>query len=143
MSEVKTFFDIANNVNSSYNLLEKEKVMGATNVFMLNRALSNNHDTVFFADEASSFKYVDPYSHYLFHFYSTPKKKRYGKWEKKAETSDHLEAVMKVYDVSRKRALEYLEILTEDQLEELKASLETGGKLGRQKKSVVRKKEED
>lgn len=143
MSEVKTFFDVANNVNSSYDLIEKEKVIGATNVFMLNRALSNNHDTIFFADEASSFKFVDPYAHYLFHFYSTPKKRRYGKWEKKAETSEHLEAVMKVYDVSRKRALEYLELLTEDQLEDITKSLETGGKLGRQKKSVVRKKEED
>lgn len=143
MTEVKSFFDVANNVNSSNELLTPEQLLGATNPFMLNRAMSNNYDTVFFADEAASFKYVDPYSHYLFLFFSVPKKKRYGKWEKKAENDENVENVMKVYEVSRKRALEYLEILTEEQLQEISDSLSTGGKLGRQKKSMVRKKEKE
>lgn len=130
MTEIKTFFDIANNINSSHDLLDRSQIEGAGNAFMLNRAMSNNFDTVFFADEASGFKNVDLYSQYLFYFYSTNKKKRYGKWEKKSEKDEFLPIVMKIYSVSEKKALEYIEILSEDQLELLKESLVTGGKIG-------------
>lgn len=131
--EIKSFFDIANNINSSHDLLSKEIIEGTSNAFMLNRAMSNNFDTVFFADEANGFKFTDLYSQYLFYFYSIPKKKRYGKWEKKAEKSDYLKVVMQTYDVSERKALEYLDILTEDQLKQLESRLSTGGKSGKTK----------
>ncbi|HET8689731.1 MAG TPA: DNA polymerase clamp loader subunit A [Methanosarcina sp.] len=127
MAEIKSFFDIANNINSSYEPLTREQVEEVGNAFMLNRAMSNNFDTVFFADEANGFTGTDLYAQYLFYYYSVPKKKRYGKWEKKAEQSDNLKLVMDVYQVSEKRALEYLSILTEDQIEQLVASRNTGG----------------
>jgi len=101
---------------------------------MLNRAMSNNFDTVFYSDEANGFKYVDLYSQYLFYFYSVNKKKRYGKWEKKQEKTDQLLDVMKFYNVSEKKALEYIEILSEEQLQKIKDSLSTGGKVGKAKK---------
>lgn len=127
MAEIKSFFDIANNINSSYEPLTREQVEEVGNTFMLNRAMSNNFDTVFFADEANGFTGTDLYAQYLFYYYSVPKKKRYGKWEKKAEQSDNLKLVMDVYQVSEKRALEYLSILTEEQIEQLVASRNTGG----------------
>lgn len=127
MAEVKSFFDIANNINSSYEPLTKEQVEEAGNSFMLNRAMSNNFDTIFFADEANGFTGTELYPQYLFYYYSVPKKKRYGKWEKKVEQSEHLKLVMDVYQVSEKRALEYLSILTEEQIDKLVASRNIGG----------------
>lgn len=129
--DVKTFFDVVNNITTSYEVLPKESIIGATNPFMVNRALSNNPDTLFFADEANAFKAVDPYNHYLFYFHSIPKKKRYGKWAKKEEKNLKMEMVKKFYGVSEKRALEYLEILNEDQLNHLENLLSQGGKLGK------------
>jgi hypothetical protein len=132
--EVKSFFDIANNINSSFELLTQQQIEEVSNAFMLNRAMSNNFDTVFYSDEANGFKYVDLYSQYLFYFYSVNKKKRYGKWEKKQEKTDQLLDVMKFYNVSEKKALEYIEILSEEQLQKIKDSLSTGGKVGKAKK---------
>lgn len=126
--EIKTFFDIVNNVSTSYTLLPKEKVVGLGNSFMMNRAMSNNYDTVFFAEEGNGFKYVDVYSQYLFYFYSVNKKKRYGKWEKKSDASEDMKLVMEVYSVSASRAMEYLSVLTPDQLNALRESRMTGGK---------------
>lgn len=131
MAEVKSFFDVANNINSSHDLLSRDEVEGASNAFMLNRAMSNNFDTVFFADEANGFKFTDLYSQYLFYFHSVNKKKRYGKWEKKGEKPENLDIVMRAYNVSERKALQYLDLLNEDQLEFLRNSLSTGGKSGK------------
>jgi len=131
MAEVKSFFDVANNINSSHDLLSREEVEGVSNAFMLNRAMSNNFDTVFFADEANGFKFTDLYSQYLFYFHSVNKKKRYGKWEKKGEKPENLDIVMRAYNVSERKALQYLDLLNEEQLEVLRNSLSTGGKAGK------------
>lgn len=131
MAEVKSFFDVANNINSSHDLLSRDEVEGASNAFMLNRAMSNNFDTVFFADEANGFKFTDLYSQYLFYFHSVNKKKRYGKWEKKGEKPENLDIVMRAYNVSERKALQYLDLLNEEQLEVLRNSLSTGGKAGK------------
>lgn len=131
MAEVKSFFDVANNINSSHDLLSREEVEGVSNAFMLNRAMSNNFDTVFFADEANGFKFTDLYSQYLFYFHSVNKKKRYGKWEKKGEKPENLDIVMRAYNVSERKALQYLDLLNEEQLEVLRNSLSTGGKVGK------------
>lgn len=127
--EVKNFFDIANNINSSTELLDKSQIESVGNLFMLNRAMSNNFDTVFYAEEANGFKNVGLYEQYLFYFFSIPKKKRYGKWEKKAERHQHLKLIMDTYLVSEKKALEYLDVLTEDQLNTLIERSSTGGQV--------------
>lgn len=133
--EIKSFFDVVGNVNTSYELIPKEAIQGVGNIFMMNRAMSNNFDTVFFADEGNGFKNVDVYSQYLFYFYSINKKKRYGKWEKKADVSDDLKLVMEAYQVSPPRAMEYLGVLTTNQLNSLRESQNRGGKDGKMKKS--------
>lgn len=134
-AEIKSFFDIVGNVNTSYELIAKEAIQSVGNIFMMNRAMSNNFDTVFFADEGNGFKNVDVYSQYLFYFYSVNKKKRYGKWEKKSDTTDDLKLVMDSYSVSAKRAMEYLDVLTSDQLNSLRESQNRGGKDGKIRKN--------
>lgn len=131
--EIKSFFDIVNNVNTSYELLPKDVVVAHGNAFMMNRAMSNNFDTVFFADEGNGFKNVDVYSQYLFYFYSVNKKKRYGKWEKKVDISDDLKLLMSVYEVSASRAMEYLSVLTEEQIRMIRDSQVTGGRDSKKK----------
>ncbi|HET8688865.1 MAG TPA: DNA polymerase clamp loader subunit A [Methanosarcina sp.] len=140
MTELKNFFDIANNINTSTTLLSQEEVEAVGNQYMLNRAMSNNFDTVFFADEANGFVDVPMYPQYLFYFYSIPKKKRYGKWEKKGEKPEHLDLIKKTYNVSDKRALEYLSLLTDEQISYLEKRSQVGGKLNKEPKKTSKKK---
>jgi len=133
MEEVKTFFDVVNNICSSKTLLQPEQVVGLASPYMMNRAMSFNHDTAFFAEEASAFRNIDPYQLYMFYFYSTPKKKRYGKWTKKVNNED-LQLVQSSYGVSEKKAMEYLDILKPEQLEALRQASSQGGKTGRASK---------
>ena len=129
MPEVKSIFDLINNVNSNKELLEKEQVESIGNAYMINRAMSNNVDTIFFANEASGFKHVPLYPLYLFYQMSVPKKKRYGKWEKKGEKEESIQYIKDFYQCSDRKALDYIEILTDDQIKEIKAKFDRGGRV--------------
>lgn len=135
MSEVKSFFDIINNINSSHELLTREQVESCGNLFMTNKGMCNNADTIFFADEANEFKHADLYSQYLFYFYSVNKKKRYGKWEKKDSKVEHLDLIKSVYDVNDNKALDILDILSDNQIKTLVELSAKGGKIGNQTKA--------
>ena len=128
---IKNIFDIVNNINTSKEVLERSVLEEFGNVYMINRAMSNNFDTVFFSDEASGMKSLTPWVQYLFYFYSVTKKKRYGKWEKKLEEVDSIKYIREFYGVSYKKALEYMEILTPDQIGDIVQSFSKGGKSGR------------
>ena len=132
MTEIKGVFDIVKNIQSSSELLSKEVVEEFTNPYIMNRAMTFNTDTLFFSDEASMFQNVPSYAHYLFYFYSIEKKKyRPGRWEKKTDPSENLDAIKEAYNVSTERALEYLDILTEEQIEEIKTKQSKGGMIGK------------
>lgn len=129
-TEIKNIFDLVNNICASKELLLPEVVNGLASPYMLNRALSFNHDTIFYAEEASVFRNVDPYSLYLYYFYVTPKKKRFGKWAKKVSDED-VKLVQMMYEVSEKKAIQYLDILTPEQLNDLREISSKGGKTGK------------
>ena len=132
MSEIKGVFDIVKNIQSSHELLSEEEVREFSNPYILNRALSFNTDTIFFADEASTFTSVDPWAQYLFYFYSIDKKKyRPGRWEKKEVSPDSLSMIQEAFDVSESKALEYLEILSDEQVDIIIEFMNKGGLIGR------------
>lgn len=132
-TEVKSIFDVVNNICSSRELLPMETVVGLASPYMLNRSMSFNHDTIFYADEASMFRNVETYPLYLYYFYTTPKKKRFGKWAKKVNDED-VKLIQDLYEVSEKKAIQYLEVLRTEQVEELRKLNSKGGKAGRASK---------
>lgn len=97
------------------------------NAFMVNRGLSQFMDTVLFANEMNKYYSLDKDMQYDFYFYSIPKGKRFSKWAKSNPSKD-IELIMKAYNINRSRALEYLNLLTEDNIKELEELMNPGGK---------------
>lgn len=95
--------------------------------FMVNRALSNYPDTVLVANELNRFNNIDNKLHYDFCLnIIKPFKRPYAKWHKKVEAAD-LQVVKEYYGYSDAKAMEVLNILTDDQISELKKNLNKGG----------------
>lgn len=124
------FFDFLNAINVTKKDLIKEDPQSEKEYvpFMVNRGLSYFHDTIMYANEMN--KYASIQKKWQFDFYrnSIPKKKRFSKWHKKDQNSDDLNLVMNAYNYSSEKAAIALEILTDEQLKELRASYSQGGR---------------
>ena len=96
--------------------------------FLINRGLSQHMDTVLFANEMNKYPSLDADMQYDFHYFSIPKKKRFGKWAKSSISND-VDLVMKAYCVNRSRAIEYLSFISEDNLRALAEQMNPGGKV--------------
>lgn len=123
---MSNFWEIINSINYGKDPVDNE-VMKLYNPFLVNRALSMNYDTVLLANEMNQRHTLDLDLQYDFLRLAVTKKKRYSKWVKKeAETEDIL-AVSKYYNYSLSDAEKALELLSEDQLTEIKSKIYTGG----------------
>ena len=103
--------DILNSINTG-----KEPIINRDNEreyvpYVVARCLSNFPDTIFYANELNSKMVIDRKMHYDYLFGSVRKRKRFSPWQKKEE-SKSTEAVAWFYEISRRRAEEYLQILT-------------------------------
>jgi hypothetical protein len=95
--------------------------------FMVGRALSNYADTVLVANELNKYPNLDNKLHYDFCLNIVkPFKRPYAKWFKKVETTD-LQTIKEYYGYSDAKAMEILNILTNDQISDLKNKLNKGG----------------
>ena len=94
--------------------------------FIINRCLSYFPDTIFFAQEMNKRSSLDGLPQYLFYLYGIPKRNRFAKGVK-PENPEHLEIVKEYYGYSNKKARKALEILSEDDIEYIRAKLNRGG----------------
>ena len=124
------FFDFLNAINVTKQDLIKEDPQSEKEYvpFMINRGLSYFHDTIMYANEMN--KYASVPKKWQFDFYrnSIPKKKRFSKWHKKDQNSDDLNLVMNAYNYSSEKAAVALEILTDEQIKNLRDSYSQGGR---------------
>jgi len=94
--------------------------------FVVNRALSQFADTVFFANAINYYPNLDNKLKYDFLLNTVkPYRRPFSKWAKKVETVD-LAVVKEYYGYSDAKALEALRILTPDQIDSLKKELDKG-----------------
>jgi hypothetical protein len=94
--------------------------------FIVGRALSQFPDTVFLANAINNYPNLDNRLKYDFLLNTIkPYKRPFSKWAKKVETID-LAVVKEYYGYSDARALEVLEILSDEQINSLKLELEKG-----------------
>jgi hypothetical protein len=94
--------------------------------FVVNRALSQFADTVFFANAINYYPSLDNKLKYDFLLNTVkPYRRPFSKWAKKVETVD-LAVVKEYYGYSDAKALEALRVLTTDQINSLKLELEKG-----------------
>ncbi len=92
--------------------------------FVVNKSLSYFMDTVAYANEMNKYPFLDKRMQYDYLKGSIRKRKRFSGWVKK-DKSDVLDAIIKYYDVSYRKALEYEKLLTEDQKQEILKHIQT------------------
>lgn len=92
--------------------------------FIVNKSLSYFMDTVAYANEMNKYPFLDKRMQYDYLKGSIRKRKRFSGWVKK-DKSDVIDAIIKYYDVSYRKATEYERLLTEDQKQEILKHIET------------------
>ena len=93
--------------------------------FLVNKGLSLYADTILYANEINRRPWIDNKLAYDYYLNSIRPRKRYSKWFKKTKNED-LELLKEYYKCSESKALEYLNILSETQLEKLRKRLTKG-----------------
>ena len=103
--------------------------------FVINRCLSMFYDTIMHSNEMNGLHFLPKTMQFHYLINSIRKKKRFGgKWLSQAKLKD-MEVVKEYYGFSNAKAKEALNLLTEDQIEIIKNTLNKGG---RKKKWVKR-----
>lgn len=97
--------------------------------FMINRGMSQNVETIMYANELNKHSQLTKEMAHDFYYYILSKKKRFGKWAKQSgDNKEELDLIIKHYGVSRLRAMEYLKLLTPEDLKQIKENYEVGGR---------------
>ena len=88
------------------------------NPYLTNMSLSYSLDTIMFANQMNQYDFL---------FGAIRKGRRFNKWHK-AEENPHTEMIMEYFGYSQQKAIEALEILTEDDITSIKKSMDRGGR---------------
>ena len=97
--------------------------------FIINRALSFNHDTALHANEMNFLNHLDAKLQFDFFLNIIRPKKRYGKWLKR-ENNGVLELIKEYYKCNYAKAREYSTLLNDSQLDIIKQRIDIGGLKG-------------
>lgn len=96
--------------------------------FLINKALSYHQDSVFFANEMNVRGSVDNRLQYLFYLNTLRKRQRFSSWVK-PYISKKLDVIKKYYQISQKEAKEYVNLLSDKHLRELRNRMKIGGRI--------------
>jgi hypothetical protein len=94
--------------------------------YLINRALSYHQDCLLYANEMNRRFELSNRLQYHYLLNTIRKRKRFAKWIK-PEKIDDLNIVMEYYKVSRAKAEEYLNILSENNIAVLRKKMNKGG----------------
>lgn len=105
-------FDYVNEINNGkQNLLALDPTLKSSyNSFMVNRALSQHHETVLPAQIMNFYHELDKDMQMEYLIQSIPKGKRFAKWAKE-DKYEYLETIIQWYQCSKAKALEIIELL--------------------------------
>lgn len=123
-----TPFDYLNSVNDTKQDIMKDDVDERSYVpFVINRSLSYFADTVGMANEVNRYHHIDKKLQYHFLINIIRKRKRFSKWIKPDLVSD-METVKEYYGYSNDKARQALNLLSPEQIEELRKKVSKGGR---------------
>lgn len=121
-------FDWINSISmTKENLMLSDEDERSYEPFIINKAMSMYPDCVVIVNELNKLGTVNKRLHYDFLRFAVRKKKRFAKWPKSIE-SEHVKVIQEYYQCSVEQALQYLEVLTNDQVLELTNRMFKGGK---------------
>ena len=95
--------------------------------FIVNKCLSGLADAVLFANEMNCLHWLDNKLQYDFYLHGLPKKKRFAKWMKASKLKD-LDLIKEHFGYSNEKAKVALEILTKEQVEDIRKIRSHGGR---------------
>ena len=121
-------FDFVKSVSyTKQDLMVDEVEEKAYQPFLINKSLSYHQDSVFLTNEMNVRHGVDNRLQYQFFLNTLRKRQRFSKWQK-PYVSKKLDTVKEYYQISTREAKDYVEILSDKQIRELKNRMKTGGK---------------
>lgn len=94
--------------------------------FVVNRAFSYYPDTIFYANEMNMRAHLDNRLAYDYYLNSIRPRKRFSKWFKREE-NEECEVIMEYYKIDYGTSLEYLKILTKEQINIIRKKMYRGG----------------
>lgn len=106
---------------------DRDEVLADYNAFVINRGLSFNNDTIFFANEINRHYGLDKDQMFDFYMTAIPKGRRYGKWQKKDINNSDVEMLRAYYGVNSAVAEQYLSLMTGDALDSIRTRMIKGG----------------
>ncbi len=126
MTELKNYL---NSINiSKENLMDSDpECESQYPPYVVNRCYSGFMDTILLANEMNLNSHIDKKLQYDFYINIIRPKKRFSPWLKK-EKLDSLDCIKQYYGYSDEKAKVALKLLTQQQLEFIKAKLNRGGK---------------
>ena len=122
-------FEYVNAINYSKQDLFAEDPPSETQYprYIIDLAMSQYPDTVLFANEANMLQYAPARAHFKFYLHLVERKKRYAKWGK-IEQDSRIDAIIEYYNYSREKAMEVVDLFTEQQIQSLEQKLQHGGR---------------
>ena len=83
--------------------------------FLINRSMTYFTDTLLLSNNIAKYSnFSDNSAHYMYWICSASKRRRFSKWNK-TQVSNIVPAIVSIYNVSKKKAIEYEKCLTDDQ----------------------------
>ena len=123
--------DYLNAINfSKVNLLDTDDETWAKKYppYVINKCLSMFYDCIAQANEMNGYHFLDKKIQFHFYINSIRKRKRFGgKWLSQTKLKD-IEYVKEYYGYSNEKAKQALNILSKEQIEVIKESLNKGGR---------------
>ena len=115
-------FDYVKSINKKGYMYD----LSGYNPFLTNRAMAGFIDCIMFAEEMNQNHQLSPQLQYDFYYYGVRKGSRFDPIPKPIEP-EGLEVVMAYFQYSKQKALEALQILTEEDICQMRLSMDKGG----------------
>lgn len=116
-------FDYINSISHTKEPLDTSDY----NSFMVNRGLSQFHDTVYHANEMNKLYNLDDELKFQYLINIVRPKKRFSKWAKKTDNED-IDLIMKYYNYNVTKAKSALSIISAEQIKTIKDIMLSKGK---------------
>lgn len=122
-----TPFSFINAILNGTDLELNEENTAAYNSYIINKGLSFHKDCIFIVNELNMRPNIDSRMHFDFYKYSVRKYKRpYMKWINK-EQSEKVELIKKYFGYSTEKAVEIIDLISEEHLNDIRIKLSKGG----------------
>jgi len=119
-------FDIKNVIDKK--LPYDDATVAEFNAWIINNAYSMGQNTVLFANEMNQYPFIPRRWAFDFYYRGLPKSKSFDKWIKAGKPDEDVNAVAEYFRINKKRANEYLSLLNEEQLNNIKSRIIKGGR---------------